>query len=168
MADIFDVIADVTRRDLLQALLDRRVSSDSATRDMSVGEMVTQLGLTQPTVSKHLKVLRDNSFVRVREMGQHRYYSLDAAPLEYVEDWLIPFLSSDFDDSDDGGVAVFTAWSGAQLPASLRRAAESLPLRRESGNALGRAGAGAAYRARVVIRGAQHRIVTPIRKKLGR
>jgi ArsR family transcriptional regulator, arsenate/arsenite/antimonite-responsive transcriptional repressor len=99
MADIFTVIADRTRRDILGILLDRHIESEDRTGGMSVSEMVAQLELSQPTVSKHLKVLRDSGLVSVREMGQHRFYSLDYAPLEQVEDWLIPFLSADFDSS---------------------------------------------------------------------
>src|SRR5690554_6120310 len=98
MADIFDVVADSTRRDVLQVLLDSYVGSTSPSGEISVGEIVEQLGLSQPTVSKHLKVLRDHGLVSVREEGQHRYYKLDASPLEQLEDWLIPYLSADFDD----------------------------------------------------------------------
>ncbi|AWB85454.1 ArsR/SmtB family transcription factor [Mycetocola zhujimingii] len=98
MADIFDVIADATRRDILQILLDRYESDSTASHGgTSVSEIVTALGLSQPTVSKHLKVLREAGLVAVREEGQHRYYRLESSPLETVEDWLIPFLSVDFD-----------------------------------------------------------------------
>jgi ArsR family transcriptional regulator len=124
MADIFDVVADATRRDLLQVLLDRYTESDSPNGEISVGEIVDKLGLSQPTVSKHLKVLRDHDLVTVREEGQHRYYSLDTSPLEDLEDWLIPFLSADFDAGLDGGSTVFAAWSGVQVPEPFRRAAE--------------------------------------------
>ncbi|KQP70185.1 MULTISPECIES: helix-turn-helix transcriptional regulator [Microbacterium] len=95
MADIFDVIADGTRRDILRLLLDR---SSAGERGTSVSHIVTELGASQPTVSKHLKVLRDAHLVSVREEGQHRYYSLSAAPLDEVDDWLVPFLD------DDGGI----------------------------------------------------------------
>lgn len=125
MADIFDVISDATRRDLLQVLLEQRTGRGSATGEISVGELVDRLGLSQPTVSKHLKVLRDHGLVSVREDGQHRYYRLDAAPLESLEDWLVPFLSVEFDDDDlridDGGSAVFAAWSGADVGENLGR-----------------------------------------------
>lgn len=129
MADIFDVVSDPTRRDLMQVLLEQYVSRESATGEISVGEIVERLGLSQPTVSKHLKVLRDHGLVSVREDGQHRYYRLDAAPLESLEDWLIPFLSADFGGDeippDGGGPAVFAAWSGADVAENLgRRIAE--------------------------------------------
>lgn len=96
MADIFDVIADGTRREILQVLLDRSAAGSDSDGDMSVGEIVTALEISQPTVSKHLKVLRDAGLVTVRDQGQHRYYRLDPDPLEDLEDWLIPFLSVDF------------------------------------------------------------------------
>lgn len=92
MADIFDVIADGTRRDILQLLLDRTTRGDDGT---SVSQIVSALGVSQPTVSKHLKVLRDAELVSVREEGQHRYYSLATAPLDAVDDWLVPFFSVD-------------------------------------------------------------------------
>ena len=90
MADIFDVIADGTRRDLLKVLLGQYISAESPNGEISVGQIVERMGLSQPTVSKHLKVLRDHGLVTVREDGQHRYYRLDTDPLEEIEDWLIP------------------------------------------------------------------------------
>ncbi len=92
MADIFDVIADRTRRDILQLLLDRALGGQDGT---SVSYVVQALGVSQPTVSKHLKVLREAELVSVREEGQHRYYSLQAAPLDEVDDWLVPFFALD-------------------------------------------------------------------------
>lgn len=96
MADIFDVIADGTRRDILQLLLDRAAAGERS--GTSVSQIVSRLGISQPTVSKHLKVLRDAELVSVREEGQHRYYSLAVAPLEAVDDWLVPFLIEETDD----------------------------------------------------------------------
>lgn len=90
MADIFDVIADGTRRDILRLLLDRSVSSSQGT---SVSQIVAELGVSQPTVSKHLKVLREAELVVVREEGQHRFYSLMAEPLDAIDDWIVPFLA---------------------------------------------------------------------------
>lgn len=97
MADIFDVVADSTRRDILHILLEQYNRSRGTGGELSVSDIVGQLALSQPTVSKHLKVLREAGLVGVREEGQHRYYHLDYAPLEDIEDWLIPFLSVDFD-----------------------------------------------------------------------
>jgi ArsR family transcriptional regulator, arsenate/arsenite/antimonite-responsive transcriptional repressor len=186
MADIFDVVADPTRRDLLQVLLERYTASESdpaapgageisggaiSGGAISVGEIVEKMGLSQPTVSKHLKVLRDHGLVHVREEGQHRYYSLDSSPLEDLEDWLIPFLSADF-DADAAGSTVFAAWSGVQVPASLRRAAESLQHPGEAGAAIGRVAADASFQAINAIQDASHgverRVISPIKKKLGR
>jgi ArsR family transcriptional regulator len=92
MADIFDVVADPTRRDVLHLLLTAHRASIASQREMSVGEMVERLGLTQPTVSKHLRVLRDHGLVSVREDGQHRYYRLDPTPLTGIEAWVTPYL----------------------------------------------------------------------------
>ncbi|MEQ1735156.1 MAG: metalloregulator ArsR/SmtB family transcription factor [Rhodoglobus sp.] len=131
MADMFDVISDPTRRDLLHALLQRYLDDESTHGEISVGDLVERLGLTQPTVSKHLRVLRDHGLVSVREDGQHRFYRLDSAPLEEIEDWLIPFLSADYVDAEldtngTDGSAAFAAWSGADVGETIgRRVAES-------------------------------------------
>ncbi|MBB4138262.1 ArsR/SmtB family transcription factor [Microbacterium invictum] len=119
MADIFDVIADGTRRDILQLLLGR---SDAGERGTSVSQIVAELGVSQPTVSKHLKVLREAALVSVREEGQHRYYSLSPEPLDAVDDWLVPFLD---DGSVDAAVSVALSESAAQAAERLGRAAAS-------------------------------------------
>lgn len=113
MADIFDVIADGTRRDILQLLRERAASGEHGT---SVSHIVSELGVSQPTVSKHLKVLREAELVSVREEGQHRYYSLSTAPLDEVDDWLVPF----FDD----GVAAADAAASSGLTDSAAAAAD--------------------------------------------
>ena len=113
MADIFDVIADGTRRDILQLLRERAASGEHGT---SVSQIVNELGVSQPTVSKHLKVLREAELVSVREEGQHRYYSLSTAPLDEVDDWLVPF----FDD----GIAAADAAAGTGLTDSAGAAAD--------------------------------------------
>jgi DNA-binding transcriptional ArsR family regulator len=120
MADIFSVIADPTRRDILQVLLDGYVPEQAAQPGTSVSEIVAHLGLSQPTVSKHLKVLREAGLVSVREEGQHRYYSLDYTPLESVEDWLIPFLSADFDAAEQARQIV------AGLPDQAKQVADAI------------------------------------------
>ena len=113
MADIFDVIADGTRRDILQLLRERAASGEHGT---SVSHIVSELGVSQPTVSKHLKVLREAELVSVREEGQHRYYSLSTAPLDEVDDWLVPF----FDD----GLAAADAAASSGLTDSAAAAAD--------------------------------------------
>ncbi len=162
MADIFDVVADATRRELLRVLLEQHLASNSTGSGISVGQLVASLNTSQPTVSKHLKVLRDVGLVTVRESGQHRYYSIDSSPLEEVEDWLIPFLASDAvgaagtDGSvHDAGSAVYTAWAGARLPAPLRHAAERLPQAGEAGAAVGRA-----------VADLSHRVLSPLKRRL--
>lgn len=98
MPDIFDIVADATRRDILRVLLEASESSESG--EVSVSQIVGELELSQPTVSKHLKVLREAGLVTVREEGQHRYYRIDVAPLDEVEDWLLPFTSGGFEIAD--------------------------------------------------------------------
>jgi DNA-binding transcriptional ArsR family regulator len=82
MNDIFDVLADPIRREILVRL------RNAAPGDLAVGDVVAALRLTQPTVSKHLKVLRDTGLVTVREEGQHRYYRLNPEPLAIVDGWV--------------------------------------------------------------------------------
>lgn len=120
MADIFDVIADGTRRDILRLLLERESASDSGT---SVSQIVSELGVSQPTVSKHLKVLRDAHLVSVREEGQHRYYSLSPEPLDEVDDWLVPFLTTEDDLEFELPVALSD--SAAHAAEAVGRAAAS-------------------------------------------
>lgn len=117
MADIFDVIADDTRRDILQLLRERSATGERGT---SVSHIVQELGVSQPTVSKHLKVLRDAHLVSVREEGQHRYYSLSVGPLEEVDDWLLPFLV------DEEGSASAASDAVSVLPEPAARAAEAV------------------------------------------
>lgn len=85
MSDVFDVLADQTRREIVQLLQ----TPHQGSTELSVGALVEALGMTQPTVSKHLKVLREAGLVSVREDGQHRYYRLDPTPLINVEKWLV-------------------------------------------------------------------------------
>jgi len=75
MSDIFSVLADPTRRALLLAL---------AAKSQSVGDLVTLTGEGQPTVSKHLKTLREAGLVTVEAAGQARVYSIDRGPLGEV------------------------------------------------------------------------------------
>ena len=103
MADIFDVIADGTRRDILQLLRERAIANEHGT---SVSHIVSELGVSQPTVSKHLKVLREAELVSVREEGQHRYYSLSTAPLDVVDDWLIPFFDEALKEQTPGATTL--------------------------------------------------------------
>lgn len=82
MMTTFDVLAEPTRRHLLDLLRER---------SRPVGELVGLLGLTQPGVSKHLRVLREAGLVRVRQDAQRRWYELRAEPLVEVDAWLEPY-----------------------------------------------------------------------------
>src|SRR3954466_1005554 len=75
----FAALADPSRRTILELL---------RARERSVGELVGALPLSQPGVSKHLKVLREAGLVAVRRDGKRRWYGLRAEPLAEVADWL--------------------------------------------------------------------------------
>jgi DNA-binding transcriptional ArsR family regulator len=81
-ATTFAVVAEPTRRRILDLLRDRA---------RSVGELVDQLGLSQPGVSKHLRVLREAGLVRVRAEAQRRWYELETEPLQEIDNWLEPY-----------------------------------------------------------------------------
>ena len=57
----------------------------------AVGELVDELELTQPTTSKHLRVLRDAGFVCVQRDAQRRIYAIDPTPLVTLDEWLTPY-----------------------------------------------------------------------------
>ncbi|APX02718.1 ArsR/SmtB family transcription factor [Arthrobacter sp. QXT-31] len=80
--DVFAVIAEATRRDILVSL---------QAGDKAVGELVEELAASQPTISKHLKVLREADLVSMRAQGQKRYYAINTKPLEGVASWLETF-----------------------------------------------------------------------------
>ncbi|WP_426299584.1 ArsR/SmtB family transcription factor [Arthrobacter sp. R-11] len=80
--DVFAVIAEATRRDILVAL---------RSGDKAVGELVQELEASQPTISKHLKVLREADLVSMRAQGQKRYYALNPKPLAGIASWLETF-----------------------------------------------------------------------------
>lgn len=82
MASSFEIIAEPNRRAILSLL----VSSEK-----SVGEIERQLRMPQPTVSKHLRVLREAGFVESTVDAQRRLYRLKPGPFEEVAEWLVPF-----------------------------------------------------------------------------
>ena len=92
MADIFGVVADSTRREILRILLERYNQSGAVGGELSVSDIVVQLGLSQPTVSKHLKVLREAGLVKGEIEGPATCYCLDPAGVrwlkEQIGDWL--------------------------------------------------------------------------------
>ena len=89
---LFDVLSDGSRRQILDLLLER---------ERSVSELVGSLGMSQPAVSKHLRVLRDAGLVRVRIDAQKRWYGLEAKPLVEVDMWLAPYRRYWADRLDD-------------------------------------------------------------------
>ncbi len=84
-SDVFNAIAEPQRRKILNLL---------AQGERSVNEIVEALGLKQPQVSKHLRVLREVDLVSVREAGQQRFYQINSAGLKPVYDWVKPFEQS--------------------------------------------------------------------------
>ncbi len=82
MVSVFEVIAEPNRRAILSLL---------AVSQQSVGEIETKLRLPQPTVSKHLRVLRNAGFVESQVAAQQRLYRLKPEPLQEVDDWMGQF-----------------------------------------------------------------------------
>jgi DNA-binding transcriptional ArsR family regulator len=75
-------LADPHRRAMLDVLRERACA---------VGELVDELGFTQPTTSKHLRVLREAGLVKVRVHAQRRIYSIDLEQMAELDAWLAPF-----------------------------------------------------------------------------
>jgi DNA-binding transcriptional ArsR family regulator len=82
VASTFEILAEPTRRRILDLLRER---------ERSVGELVDRLTLSQPGVSKHLRVLRDAGLVQVRIEAQRRWYGLRPEPLTEIDAWLEPY-----------------------------------------------------------------------------
>ncbi|HKT00673.1 MAG TPA: metalloregulator ArsR/SmtB family transcription factor [Rugosimonospora sp.] len=108
MTGIFEVLAEPNRRRILDALREA---------EQPVGELVQRLGLSQPSVSKHLRVLREAGLVTVRVDAQRRCYRVRPEPLAELDGWLAPYrrlwgahldaLSEHLDrmDTNSGGAA---------------------------------------------------------------
>ncbi|MFF3706149.1 ArsR/SmtB family transcription factor [Streptomyces phaeochromogenes] len=79
---LWAALADPHRRAIVALLLER---------PRPVGEIVEACGLSQPSTSKHLRVLRDAGLVRVRQDAQRRVYALDPAPIAELDAWLAPY-----------------------------------------------------------------------------
>ena len=82
MESVFEVIAEPNRRAILSLLV---------TSQQSVGEIERQLRMPQPTVSKHLRVLREAGFVEATVDAQRRLYRLKPGPFQEVDAWLAQF-----------------------------------------------------------------------------
>jgi DNA-binding transcriptional ArsR family regulator len=93
-ADAFNAVAEPRRRQILDAL---------AGGERPVNDLVRELGLGQPQVSKHLRVLREVGVVDVRDHGRQRLYRLNGGALKPIHDWIKPFersWSERFDELD--------------------------------------------------------------------
>lgn len=82
MTSVFEIIAEPNRREILHLL---------AGKEQTVGDIERQLGMSQPTVSKHLRILREAGIVHAQVDAQRRVYRLQPEPLQELEDWLKPF-----------------------------------------------------------------------------
>ena len=82
----FDVLGDPVRRRILELLAEGELTSGAV-----VAVIQREFGISQPAVSQHLRVLRENGFATVRTAGPRRLYAVDAAPLEQVDQWLQPY-----------------------------------------------------------------------------
>lgn len=82
MVTTFEVLTDSNRRRILDLLRER---------ERTVGELVGELGISQPGVSKHLRVLREAGLVDARVDAQRRLYALRPEPLAEVDAWLAPY-----------------------------------------------------------------------------
>jgi DNA-binding transcriptional ArsR family regulator len=85
----FEVLAEPKRRQILDLLRDG---------ELPVGELVTRLKMSQPAVSKHLRVLREAGFVTPRVDAQQRRYRLNREPFKELETWLGRFWTKTLDD----------------------------------------------------------------------
>jgi len=129
MTDIFDVIADPTRRQVLTALRDRLSAEGAGRSGVGIAEFVGLLGVTRPTVVKHLGVLVAAGLIIETDSAGVKSYTLDPSPLEELEDWLVPFIGigehSHADEAPEDtwdAATAFAAWSGADVGESIGRA----------------------------------------------
>jgi DNA-binding transcriptional ArsR family regulator len=81
-SDAFNAVAEPRRREILSLLV---------VQERPVGEIVAILRLDQPSVSKHLRVLRDTGLVRVRRNGRHKFYSTNAEAIRPLHEWAATF-----------------------------------------------------------------------------
>jgi DNA-binding transcriptional ArsR family regulator len=81
-AEAFTVVAEPGRRRILDLLLER---------ERAVGELVDELAVSQPAVSRHLRVLREAGLVEVRAQAQRRVYRVRPEPLHAIDAWLAPY-----------------------------------------------------------------------------
>jgi DNA-binding transcriptional ArsR family regulator len=82
---MFEVLAEPHRRQILDLLREQ---------EKAVGDLVSALGLSQPGVSKHLRILREAGLVEVRSDAQRRLYRVRAEPLRELDEWLAPYRAA--------------------------------------------------------------------------
>ena len=82
MTATFEIVADGSRRRILDLLVEE---------ERAVGDLADRLALSQPTVSKHLKVLREAGLVEARIAAQRRIYRVRPEPLREIDEWLTPY-----------------------------------------------------------------------------
>ena len=94
-SDLFKALAETHRLEILDALI---------TGEKAVGAIVTDLSISQPQVSKHLRVLSEVGLVRCRAEGRHRFYRLEPVRLRPLQEWLVKYeqaMNDRLDRMDD-------------------------------------------------------------------
>jgi ArsR family transcriptional regulator, arsenate/arsenite/antimonite-responsive transcriptional repressor len=144
MADIFDVLADATRRDILSALLEAPATTAALSKSLGTDD-----------TAKQLAVLAKAGLVVAEGEGARKTWRLEPTPLAEIDGWLVPFLDAAGSFATDGGASAFAAWSGSDV-----------------GETLGRAIADRSHKARVVIEDAsekaKQKLPKTVARKLGR
>src|SRR5450755_1774929 len=82
----FEILGDPVRRRIIELLADGEQAAGQVG-----GVIQREFGISQPAVSQHLRVLRENGFATVRSAGNRRLYAVDAAPLQDIDRWLAPY-----------------------------------------------------------------------------
>lgn len=80
--EVFGALANPTRRDILDALLDG---------EHTAGQLAGKFDMARPSVSEHLRALRESGLVEERQAGRHRYYRVTGEPMAELIDWLTPY-----------------------------------------------------------------------------
>ena len=152
MTDIFAALADATRRQILEALAKKP--------GQSVSDLVTLTKLGQPTVSKHLKTLRDAELVSVKVSGQNRFYSVKTTELTKAALWIRGLGADDAFDKDIDALgsklgelfAIGGSWIAEQLADKVNIETDPKVLGRELGRKLHEAKEQAESQAKKVVK----------------
>lgn len=109
----FEILGDPVRRRIVELLADGEQAAGE------VGSAIQrEFGISQPAVSQHLRVLRENGFATVRPAGARRLYAVDTAPLEEVDRWLAPYRRFWNQRLDALGVEVARGTRARRAPSS--------------------------------------------------